>query len=235
MLYLKHPTFKGSVGEARVNRRLNSALNDNEYQVIENLTLPAGSGTTQIDHVVVCTHGIFVIETKNMAGWIFGNAKQARWTQVLHRHKSQFQNPLRQNYKHIRVVEELLSIEATQLHNLVVFVGSAKPKTAMPENVLWSAQKLTNYIQSKHEVFFTKAECNDFAHRLKNAALEPNRKTNRDHVKGLKSQATIRRSNLTACPNCEAKMVERANAKSGEKFFGCSRYPKCKGTRKNIR
>ncbi|WP_081423884.1 topoisomerase DNA-binding C4 zinc finger domain-containing protein [Celeribacter ethanolicus] len=27
-------------------------------------------------------------------------------------------------------------------------------------------------------------------------------------------------------------MVERTNRQNGEKFWGCSRYPKCRGTRK---
>jgi Nuclease-related domain len=42
----------------------------------QRLAWPARNGTTQIDHVVVSIYGLFVIETKNMDGWIFGSAHQ---------------------------------------------------------------------------------------------------------------------------------------------------------------
>lgn len=46
------------------------------------------------------TEGIFVIEAKNMDGWIFGEVKSAQWTQSLFGKKYWFQNPLHQNYRH---------------------------------------------------------------------------------------------------------------------------------------
>jgi len=231
-LYLTSPSFKGAVGESRVASRLRSQLDEQAYKILGDLTLPTKGGTTQIDHVVVSPYGIFVIETKNMKGWIFGGAKQARWTVVLHRHKSQFQNPLRQNYKHIKVIQELLGIEMHQLHNVVAFVGSAEPKTEMPENVLWSNRQLSNYVKSKHKVLFTENEVRSFANRLSKNSLESNSQTRHDHVRHVKARAAERKNNTTHCPRCSAKMVERANRKSGEKFLGCARYPKCKGTRK---
>src|SRR6266542_5098071 len=49
---------------------------------------------TQVDHILVSSFGVFVIETKDYKGWIFADAKQANWTQVLFRHKFTFQNPI---------------------------------------------------------------------------------------------------------------------------------------------
>jgi len=41
------------------------------------LTLPDGEGsTTQIDHFLLSPYGLFVIETKNYKGWIFGSERQ---------------------------------------------------------------------------------------------------------------------------------------------------------------
>ena len=34
-----------------------------------------------------------------------------------------------------------------------------------------------------------------------------------------------------SCPKCGARMVERRNSTTGEAFYGCSRYPTCRGTR----
>lgn len=156
--YVQSPTYKGAAGERRVNSSLRSQLNEREYRVLDDLTLPTARGTTQIDHIVLSRYGIFVIETKNMAGWIFGSADQARWTVVLHRHKSQFQNPLRQNYHHVKVVQELLGVELRQIQSVVAFVGSAEPKTEMPRNVVWSTRSLSNYIRNQRDERFNDRE-----------------------------------------------------------------------------
>ncbi|WP_350617509.1 nuclease-related domain-containing protein, partial [Pseudomonas sp. HY7a-MNA-CIBAN-0227] len=78
-----------------------------------NVTLPLpNGGSTQIDHVIVSIYGIFVIETKNYKGWIFGNEKQRQWTQAFpNGRKYKFQNPLRQNYLHIKTLADLLELE----------------------------------------------------------------------------------------------------------------------------
>lgn len=54
---------------------------------------------------VVSPYGVFVIETRNMDGWIFGSEKQPVWTQKFPRKSFRFQNPLRQNYKHVKAIE----------------------------------------------------------------------------------------------------------------------------------
>ena len=69
--------------------------------------------TTQIDHVVVSRHGVFVIETKNYGGWIFGKPGAKNWTQKFPRRSTTFQNPLRQNDKHVRTLVELTGADAT--------------------------------------------------------------------------------------------------------------------------
>ena len=100
----------GNWGESRVNAGLASRLDEKTYRLIENVTLPVGDGTTQIDHLIFSRYGIFVIETKDMTGWIFGNPNDARWTQVIYGDRYRFQNPIRQNYKHVKTVQELLCL-----------------------------------------------------------------------------------------------------------------------------
>ena len=47
--------------------------------------------------------GIFVIESKNYSGWIFGNERDKKWTQVLaNGDKNYFFNPILQNKIHIK-------------------------------------------------------------------------------------------------------------------------------------
>lgn len=228
--YLNSPTVIGAAGERRVNSMLSRKLAEQDYILLEDLTLPTAQGTTQVDHIVLSRYGIFVIETKNMSGWIFGGKSQARWTQVIHRHKSQFQNPLRQNYHHVKVVQDLLNIRLDQLENLVAFVGSAEPKTEMPLNVFWNRGDLLDYITSRQIVQFTDSEVRNFAQKLRSSALEANRETRRAHVQHVREQATRKEADVTKCPRCGSKMNERTNRKSGQTFYGCSRYPKCRGT-----
>ncbi len=73
---LKSPWFKGVAGEFLVNTAARLFLPEDEYHLIKDVTLPTREGTTQIDHIVVSRYGVFVIETKNMKGWIFGSFKK---------------------------------------------------------------------------------------------------------------------------------------------------------------
>jgi restriction system protein len=90
-IVLKSAWFKGLWGEFLVNFLLKKFLPKNQYTLIKNVTLPTEDGTTQIDHIVVSAFGVFVIETKNMKGWIFGNAKQKQWTQKIFKYSGKFQ------------------------------------------------------------------------------------------------------------------------------------------------
>lgn len=231
-LYLKSPTVIGAAGERRVNSILRGKLDEQTYVILDDLTLPTEKGTTQIDHIVLSRYGIFVVETKNMSGWIFGSRDQARWTQVMRRHKSQFQNPLRQNYHHLKVVQGILDLKMGRIENLVVFIGSAIPKTTMPPNVFWSGRDLVSHIASRQSAMFTDTELREFTKLLRQASLEQNRETKRAHVQHVKSKAIERSSDKTKCPRCGANMVERTNRKTNQTFLGCSRFPKCRGTRR---
>ena len=123
---LKSRWFKGIFGEFLVNKLL-SQLPESDYTLIKDVTLPTEDGTTQIDHVVVSKFGIFVVETKNMQGWIFGSQNQKQWTQKIYRHTSKFQNPLHQNYKHIKTFESLLGIDSSKLHSVIRSLGVRSP------------------------------------------------------------------------------------------------------------
>jgi hypothetical protein len=108
-----------------------------QYHLLNNLTMPFQDGTTQIDHILISTKGIFVIETKNYSGWIFGDDKSKQWMQVIHRVKSRFQNPVHQNYRHVKAIEQLFDFLPTeQIHSIVVFTGSGEFKTPIPKGVV---------------------------------------------------------------------------------------------------
>ena len=132
---LQNPKVKGRIGERTVRSVIGKDLDEETYIEFHDLIIPSRSGTTQIDHVYVSVFGIFVIETKNYTGWIFGSEKQSKWTQVVYKQKHYFQNPLRQNYAHIKALSELLQLPEEKFHSMVVFLGDCDLKTQMPPNV----------------------------------------------------------------------------------------------------
>jgi len=75
------------------------------------------------------------------------------WTQKIYKHSDKFQNPLHQNYKHVKTLEQLLGLNDGQVYSLVVFVGDSTFKTAMPENVTYGFGYI-RYIKSKSSVFY---------------------------------------------------------------------------------
>ena len=133
--FLQNPKVKGRIGERAVRSVIGKDLDEETYIEFHDLIIPSRSGTTQIDHIYVSVFGIFVIETKNYTGWIFGSEKQSKWTQVVYKQKHYFQNPLRQNYAHIKALSELLQLPEEKFHSMVVFLGDCELKTQMPPNV----------------------------------------------------------------------------------------------------
>ena len=88
--------------------------------------------------MLVSRKGIFVIETKHYKGWIFGAAKSKVWTQTIYKEKNKFQNPIHQNFKHVKAIEKLLDfLDPVSIHNIVVFSGDAIFKTPKPNNVYY--------------------------------------------------------------------------------------------------
>ena len=141
------PEQKGRRGEKLVAERLRKGLPD-EYLMLHDVYLPLPDGTTaQIDHIIVSQYGIFVVETKNYSGWIFGSEGDREWTQSFPNKKSRFKNPIRQNYRHICALAESLGIDKSYFHGVVAFTGNCTFKTDMPEGVVYS-RNAADYIRS---------------------------------------------------------------------------------------
>lgn len=217
-------------GESRVNVGLSFHLDKKIYRLIKDVTLPVGDGTTQIDHLVVSRHGIFVIETKNMTGWIFGHPDHAHWTQVIYGDRYKFQNPIRQNYKHVKTVRDLLYLSRIQVLNVVAFVGDSEFKTPMPPAVVQGVSELVDFIRSRRAIVFDEDELPRLIEEIQDARLEPGRRTDIAHVRNVRRQMAERTVDPSACPLCGSVMVGRTNRSTGERFLGCTRYPQCRGT-----
>ena len=181
LMFFKSPLGKGLLGEMLVNFAVNVRLNKQKYHLLKNITLPTDDGTTQIDHIVVSQYGIFVIETKNMKGWIFGDEHQKTWTQKIYKHTTKFQNPLHQNYKYTKTIESALNINADKIFSLIVFVGDSTFKTKMPKNVTY-AGGFIRFINSKTEKLLSEKEVETVISMIEAGRLSKTFKTHREHV-----------------------------------------------------
>ena len=100
----------------RLSRRLG------EGKVLRNVYVPKeGGGTSEIDVLFITSRGVFVIESKNYSGWIFGREEDRYWTQCLQSgQKNRFYNPVLQNRGHLKWLRRTLG-EDVPLYSLVVF------------------------------------------------------------------------------------------------------------------
>jgi len=102
---------KGSYGEYLTFSYLKKI--DGYKKLMTNLYIPKEDGTTtEIDLLMLSEKGIYIIESKNYSGWIFGDEKSKFWTQTLpYNQKSRFFNPIWQNKGHIKAFKNLAGIE----------------------------------------------------------------------------------------------------------------------------
>ena len=193
LLWWNSPKQKGKRGEKLVAGRLRKGLPD-EYLILNDIYLPLPDGTTtQIDHVVVSQYGIFVIETKTYSGWIFGEEKSREWTQTIYRKKSRFQNPMRQNYKHICALADNLGIDKAYFHGVVAFTGDCTFKTEMPPGVVYS-RGAADYISSFGQPLIKSEQVGEVASVIAEWQGSLNEAQIKGHVSNLKKRhASVRR------------------------------------------
>ena len=227
---LQIPAIKGALGEWLLALSIKLKQPKDRYKAFHNLILPTPDGTTQVDHVIVSRFGIFVVETKTMSGWIFGSEHQPRWTQNIYGKSYPFQNPLRQNYKHVKALEALLGISATEIHSVVVFLGSCEFRSQMPENVMFGGD-FANYVKHFSSQVFTEHELSEIIEKTSRSVASRTPNVQHEHVARLKARSDPEHSRQ--CPRCGNAMAIRTakrGSSAGNQFWGCSGYPSCRAT-----
>lgn len=219
--------LRGWLGEKKTTFNMWLSLNTNVYQRFHDVIITANNGTTQIDHILVSTYGVFIVETKNIKGWIFGSEEQAKWMQSLYRKKYSFQNPLRQTFRQKKILSEFLDLDEFVIHTIIYFVGDCEFKTNMPPNVIKSG--LGSHIKKYREHLLSSEEIKRISNQLEKH-MSVSTITTKDHIKSLRE----RHGSTTVCPRCGSNLVERTarnGPKSGSQFLGCENYPRCRFTK----
>ena len=144
----------GARGEYVIYKKL-SELELSSAKFLFNLYLPRKKGkTSEIDVLIIHSKGLFVIESKNYSGWIFGNEKQRQWTQTLpisygRSHKEYFYNPILQNQAHIRALRPLIN-DNIPIYSIIAFSDNCTlKKVTVNSDVL-----VTQYDKLRYELLY---------------------------------------------------------------------------------
>jgi ribosomal protein L37AE/L43A len=220
-------SLRGWFGEKKAAFSMWLSLDNKVYRRFHDVIIPAKNGTTQIDHILVSPYGLFIVETKNKKGWIFGSGDHPNWTQSIYGKKYSFQNPLRQAFRQKKVLSAYLELHESVIHTVIFFVGDCEFKTSLPDNVINS--RLGKYVKQFKDYVLKSEEINRIVEKLEKHVSESSF-TTRDHVRSLRE----RHSSTTVCPKCGSNLVERTarnGPNAGSKFLGCEKYPRCRYTK----
>ncbi|ADL52326.1 nuclease-related domain-containing protein [Clostridium cellulovorans] len=132
----KNSKYKGDSGNSLL-KAISNAGNYGEYltftaleklqggnKILSNVYIPREDGTTtEIGLIMLNKSGIYVFESKNYSGWIFGDENNKNWTQSLNgKVKNKFYNPVWQNKAHISALMKLLrDIDSNYFYSYIVF------------------------------------------------------------------------------------------------------------------
>ena len=239
---------KGTKGEYKTFQGLEKVRG--YHQLLYNCYIPKlRGGYTEVDLVMVHTTGIYVFESKNIGGWIFGNEHYQQWTQVLpakhyKSQKNKFYNPLFQNQGHIRNLSRFLNLDEEYLHSFIVFSNRCvfkKLEVKSKQHMIVKQGQLdaaVNHEIRKQKECFSTNGVDQIVEKLK-TSMDVNEQIKKEHIKEVKARAkgkAVIVGRELRCPYCNSKLVVRRvkqGPHAGRKFYGCSNYPRCRFT-KNI-
>jgi hypothetical protein len=127
---------KGAYGEKHIEIELNRlSLFGRNGKKLRNIYIPKDDGSTsEIDVLYITQKGIFVFESKNCSGWIFGKESDQYWTVSLpNGQKNKLYNPIRQNRSHIKWLKNYLGKDIP-MYSIIVFSDRCELKKMVVES-----------------------------------------------------------------------------------------------------
>ena len=229
----RSPSSLGNAGELEVSRILHSL--PEEYSVLDDAIIPdqkvdpTKKYTTQIDHVVVSPYGIFVIETKNYSGWIFGSEKNKRWKETFKTTQGHyFYNPIMQNWGHAYALAEHLRLNIGVFKPIVVFSDECELHVDSEIPVVYMSQLKAQILNYTQEIIPRKDVPRIYNRLCKLNLVEED--IENKHIDSIEERHTAKEAVIRnrKCPRCGGELRLR-NGKYGP-FYGCSNYPNCRFT-----
>ncbi len=130
----KRAKAKGDAGEKAISRHLQAFFSNG--RIFENVLFASKQFSAQIDHLVVSEKAVYVFESKNLHGLIFGSDDQREWVALSGNRTKRFYNPLWQNERHRQIVQDLLWCVAPSYPVISVVVFSHRTSLCLPQVLL---------------------------------------------------------------------------------------------------
>lgn len=231
LLLANKPAFKkrslktrGEIGEDIVASILGETVEGEKY-IINDLLFETSEGhSCQIDHIAINKYGIYVIETKNYSGCIFGKEEMREWKQILGNEINYFYNPVKQNSTHVYNLSRRLGIKNV-FKNVVIFMPTADISCVESDCVFYP-DALTRILSPRSPAVLSGGQMERCYKILNHIKTHPTLDM-REHVENINRMQEAIKTGI--CPRCGGKLVLRTG-EYGE-FYGCSNYPKCKFTK----
>lgn len=157
--------------------------------------------STEIDLIMIDKTGIYVFESKNMSGSIYGKPSDRNWTQRLGNMSNSFPNPINQNMKHIKYLDNFLDNKYTDnIYSFIVFSERCKLKKVIyhdnvrvvkRENLIYNIKNRIN----NSNIIFTKEEIDDIYNKL-SICINVSADVKLKHVENIKNKKNIVNSYL---------------------------------------
>ena len=248
----------GKRGEKLTERELKLVqLFGRKGKVLRNMYLPKDNGdTSEVDVVFITQKGIFVFESKNYSGWIFGDEKSQKWTAMLpNKQKNQFYNPIKQNRIHLKWMAKYVG-DDVPLFSIIVFSERCELKKVAVESEDIKVIKRDRTYATVRDIWDKNPDALS-EEKIENLYAQLEKLTNVDdavkvaHIESIekKYKSPDRRSETPkesskddnedsgmdtetkVCPKCGSALVLRTAKKgenAGKQFYGCSGFPKCR-------
>ena len=240
--------WTGRRGEKLTERELKLVqLLGRKGKVLRNVYLPKGNGeTSEVDVIFITQKGIFVFESKNYSGWIFGDEKSQKWTAMLpNKQKNHFYNPILQNKTHVKWMRNYVG-EDVPLFSIIVFSERCELKKVTVESPdvkvikrdrtyaavrdIWEQSPDILSEEKINELYDSLAKLTNVDEAVKAAHIDNINQKYKKEEKKQKTSAQAEREELI-CPRCGSVLVLRTAKKgenAGNQFYGCSNFPKCR-------
>lgn len=183
IFYKKQNDFIGWLGENNTKDALKKLPKD-KYTIINDIYICINGSIHQIDHVIVSSYGIFCIETKQWNGLILGNKYDKNWIKYMGKNKYICENPIRQNYGHVKSLCELLNMDEDKIYNIVCIPSGAKVRVKDDGEVTRYNTIVNKILSYKEQVIDNVDEIVDIINKnnIKDKQIK------KEHIKNIKNK-----------------------------------------------
>ena len=114
--------------------RLQRVLDEISHDRIDGLVIPNGDeGEIQIDHLLLTSQGLLIVDIKDAVGTVFGSDKMQDWTVISKERRYTFPNPQAALYDRIAAVRHI--VRQVPVEGRLLFLDTAEFTKGVPDLV----------------------------------------------------------------------------------------------------